>query len=76
MTLLEFINAPVQSLAKAVLDETRWSKYDHGQHISEATLNEVADAIGLSAPDILLGIQLRRKRKRIASKCNSMEPVA
>jgi len=76
MTISEFINAPIQDLAELVLDQTRWSKYDHGQQISEATLNEIADAVDLLAPDVLLGIQIRRERKQIVFKCNQLKSAS
>jgi hypothetical protein len=74
MPIKEFKEISLDDLAaKTGLDKTRWSKYFNGQLMTEAVLNQSAQALGMQPHILLFAInQKRLHRSAISAKVKSI----
>ena len=74
MPIKEFKEISLDDLAaRTGLDKTRWSKYFNGQLMTEAVLNQSAEALGMQPHILLFAInQKRLHRNAINVKVKSV----
>ena len=74
MPIKEFKEISLNDLAaRTGLDKTRWSKYFNGQLMTEAVLNQSAEALGMQPHILLFAInQKRLHRNAINVKVKSV----
>lgn len=65
MTISKLVYSSQRELAELTgIDSFQWSRFDNGSLTSERTINKIAKALKLQPHEVLMGINLRRQKRR------------